>query len=213
VSISQATMALLQGRSGGRCECCGALATNTHHRRPRGMGGSRDPRTNQASNLVRLCGSGTTGCHGAIESNRDHFRDMGFLVRQGVDPAAVPILLRRPSGEAEWVLLDEVGGVTPCCSCGIPRHQDQGTPTSAHLMLHDPARSEFRCALWEPLDPGMGTRDVRPRAHELGVPVGTGVQVELRHYGKPVDWLLVDAVDDGPQSTDVADVTARDRCA
>ena len=43
---SRETLALLAERSGGRCELCGAAGEHTHHRRPRGMGSSRDPRIN-----------------------------------------------------------------------------------------------------------------------------------------------------------------------
>lgn len=80
-------------RAGYCCEVCHVYARggSLHHRRPRGMGGSKDPATNQASNLILLCGSGVTGCHGRIESNRAESIDAGLLVRQGVDPAAVPV--------------------------------------------------------------------------------------------------------------------------
>lgn len=45
------------------------------------MGGTRDPRVNDLRNLVRLCGSGTTGCHGDIESHRTTARFEGWLIR------------------------------------------------------------------------------------------------------------------------------------
>lgn len=93
----------------GLCEVCGAQGTNTHHRRPRGLGGSKDPATNLPSNLVRLCGSGITGCHGWIESNRAHAYHLGLLVHLGHDPAAVPVMLRAHG----WVLLNNDGSVTP----------------------------------------------------------------------------------------------------
>jgi hypothetical protein len=45
---------------------------SVHHRRPRMMGGSRNESTYiKPANLIVLCGSGTTGCHGWVESNRD----------------------------------------------------------------------------------------------------------------------------------------------
>lgn len=50
--------------------------------------------TNSVVNLLRLCGSGTTGCHGLIEANRELSRDLGLLVRRTVsDIAAVPVTL------------------------------------------------------------------------------------------------------------------------
>lgn len=79
------------------CERCGERDSDfsVHHRRPRGMGGSRDPLTDSAANLLLLCGSGTTGCHGWVEANRAAARDLGLLVRQGEDPATVPVQLLR----------------------------------------------------------------------------------------------------------------------
>ncbi len=47
------------------CVVCGDTASpSQHHVLPRGQGGDDDP-----ANLVSLCGSGTTGCHGLIEAN------------------------------------------------------------------------------------------------------------------------------------------------
>lgn len=62
------------------------------HRRPRGMGGSKDPATNAPMNGVVLCGSATTGCHSEVESNRAQAYDDGHLVHQGIDPATIPVL-------------------------------------------------------------------------------------------------------------------------
>lgn len=55
------------------------------------MGGSRDPRTNDPRNLVLLCGSGVTGCHGEIESNRARAREEGWLVRS-LDDLDTPLV-------------------------------------------------------------------------------------------------------------------------
>jgi 5-methylcytosine-specific restriction protein A len=89
-------------RSNDRCEVCGSVANynQIHHRRPRGMGGSKDP----------LCGSAANGifvhpsCHAMIESNREQAYKKGWLVHQGHDPAYVPI--KKYSG---WVLLNHDG--------------------------------------------------------------------------------------------------------
>jgi hypothetical protein len=48
------------------------------HRLARGRGGDRDPRINLPSNLLVVCGSGTTGCHGLIE---DQLRAAAYEVR------------------------------------------------------------------------------------------------------------------------------------
>jgi 5-methylcytosine-specific restriction enzyme A len=105
-SISAKTSHLLDLRSYGLCEVCGnAWASNTHHRRPRGMGGSKDPATNSVVNLLRCCGSGTVGCHGLIEANREQSYDLGLLVRRTVsDIAAVPVKLHHG-----WCLLTQDG--------------------------------------------------------------------------------------------------------
>lgn len=96
--------ALLQIRSGNRCERCGLPASDLqdHHRRPRGMGGSRRPDTNTASNAGRICGS----CHRIVESYRSQAYDEGWLVKSSRSPLAVPILYR-----GQWHLLDDEGFV------------------------------------------------------------------------------------------------------
>ncbi len=60
------------------------------------MGGSRRPELNEAPNLIVICGSGTSGCHGRIESNRTAAYADGLLLHDGQDPASVPVLLACP---------------------------------------------------------------------------------------------------------------------
>lgn len=60
----------------GWCVRCGTRATNWHERLPRSRGGPRD-----AFNAVRLCGSGTTGCHGWVTANPDAAEREGLYVR------------------------------------------------------------------------------------------------------------------------------------
>lgn len=81
---------LVRERSGGVCERCGRLGSNMHHRIPRGMGGTKTK--DVASVLIFLCGSGTTGCHGWVESHRSEAYETGMLVRRGSDPSYVPIV-------------------------------------------------------------------------------------------------------------------------
>lgn len=87
-----------------RCEviaCCTyGMATQMHHRRPRGMGGSKSDDTNLASNGLAVCDA----CHAHIESGRALARENGWLVRQNRDPAEVVVLRR-----GVWVFLDNNG--------------------------------------------------------------------------------------------------------
>lgn len=79
---TQDTRQIVYARAGYRCELCkeSAVGGSVHHRRPRGMGGDRRPETNAPSNLLLLCGSATTGCHGWVEENRQHAMFLGLLV-------------------------------------------------------------------------------------------------------------------------------------
>lgn len=91
--VTPATRALVRDRSAGFCEVCGTRAgENIHHRAPRGMGGTkRDIHT--AEWLLNLCGSGTTGCHGYIESHRDEAYEKGWLLRRHSSPRTIPAWL------------------------------------------------------------------------------------------------------------------------
>lgn len=85
-------------RAGGACERCGKTITadySIHHRKPRGMGGTKDPKANSPANLVLLCGSATTpdGCHTAVERFRQAAITTGFIVTRTADPETVPIKL------------------------------------------------------------------------------------------------------------------------
>lgn len=85
-----ATRDAVYERDAFRCVfCTGGTSLQIHHRRPRGMGGSRDPQTNSLANLLLLC----EDCHAWVESHREQALELGLLVRQGVDPASVPVWL------------------------------------------------------------------------------------------------------------------------
>lgn len=59
------------------------IGWSAHHRKPRGMGGTSDPRIGNIANLLVLCGSGVTGCHGWVESHRAIAEHFGYLIRRG----------------------------------------------------------------------------------------------------------------------------------
>lgn len=72
-------------RDGYCCRRCGVsvigIRSSVHHRLPRRMGGTKDPRSNDPRNLVLLCGSGVEGCHGYIEAHRAIALHQGWLIR------------------------------------------------------------------------------------------------------------------------------------
>lgn len=115
---SRETMQLLTARSLMHCEvahtCDGqylsgerSLNWSAHHRKARGMGGSRNPDINQPANLLMVCGSGTTGCHGFIESNRLWAYELGLLIYTVAEREITPAYLRHGN-----VRLDDAGSWT-----------------------------------------------------------------------------------------------------
>lgn len=96
------TVELLRERAGGICELCGFHeAQQVHHRKPRGMGGTKDPAINLESNLFYVC----FPCHADIESNRTEAVEKGWLVPRWKEPSATPLVYR-----GTWRLLDDRGG-------------------------------------------------------------------------------------------------------
>ena len=113
----EATVTLVLERAQYSCEVCDCelghvrgLDWSLHHRIPRGMGGTTSPVSNSPANLLLVCGSGTTGCHSVIESNRSGARAAGWLLSHGQDPTQVPVLLERGLC---WQLLTAEGSYAP----------------------------------------------------------------------------------------------------
>lgn len=79
------------------CQWCGRPVRiewghySLQHRRARGMGGSKLKDTGQAQNGALVHGSATTGCHQYIESHPEEAAERGFRIRQGDNPASIPI--------------------------------------------------------------------------------------------------------------------------
>lgn len=82
------------------CLRCGKPATNRHHRKRKSQGGDDSP-----ENVIDLCGSGTTGCHGWVHANPAQAYEQGWLVKSWQNPAEVPIL-------TEGAVLEEPSRVT-----------------------------------------------------------------------------------------------------
>lgn len=83
--------------------CCGERGRDwsVQHRRARGAGGTSRTDANLPQNLILLCGSATTGCHGHVESNRAEAKSNGWAVNSNADPLTVPVR----HGLYGWVLL------------------------------------------------------------------------------------------------------------
>lgn len=115
MKVAQKVREAVYDRDGWACVWCGASSPLTlQHRVPRGAGGTKLAASNSPANLVTLCGSGTTGCHGKVESNRLAAIEEGLIVRRGTDPATVPVFYARTG---EWFLLRIEGHlqvVPPC---------------------------------------------------------------------------------------------------
>jgi hypothetical protein len=94
------------------CQWCGRWVDvesgwySLQHRRARGMGGTKRIDTDLACNLVLVCGTGTTECHGEIESHRERAVERGFNVADRHNPALVPLL----DYSDQWLRMDALGG-------------------------------------------------------------------------------------------------------
>jgi hypothetical protein len=89
--IPKANRQIVQGRAFGRCERClkATLCGHLHHRRPKGLGGSKAPDRHDVSNLVYLCPEDHQWAHG----NPMAAAAAGFIVPRssGNSPLQVPI--------------------------------------------------------------------------------------------------------------------------
>lgn len=107
------TVATVAARDFGRCARCGepiwgerGRDWSVQHRRAR-QDKDRRPDTNEPQNLLLLHGSGTTRCHGHVESYREEARANGWAIRQSDDPAEMPV----NHAVHGWVLLTDAGGI------------------------------------------------------------------------------------------------------
>lgn len=92
MSIPAKIRQALRERAGGRCEICAEPANNAHHRRNKSQGGQ-----DRLANLMLLCGSGTTGCHGEVTEHPGWATLCGYTIQGTVDgdaPETVPVYIR-----------------------------------------------------------------------------------------------------------------------
>lgn len=94
----------LRMRGDNWCERCGlSYANNAHHRKNRSQGGQ-----DVLSNLLLLCGSGTTGCHGYVTEHPEDACNNGWSVKPWHNPADIPVKYRDA-----FVFLDDLGNLQP----------------------------------------------------------------------------------------------------
>lgn len=92
-------------RDGPTCRRCGrhleGVSASAHHRKLR-----RHPDADQVANIVVLCGSGTTGCHGWVHANPAAAREDGWMLRGDQDPLEVPVWPSVPGLARVYLLAD-----------------------------------------------------------------------------------------------------------
>jgi hypothetical protein len=103
-------------RDGHACVRCGRPAGpgtgpySIQHRVARGVGGD-----NSLPNLILLCGSATTLCHGKVESrdNRGdrHDQAAGWRLESWQDPEREPVLIVSAGGGGIRAWLERDGGI------------------------------------------------------------------------------------------------------
>lgn len=115
---TRATIDLVDAREGQCCARCGQYVEggSRHHRQLRRHG------DHSAANIVLLCGSGTTGCHGWVHAHPAESYALGWLVHSWHDPKDVPMPLAGTHG-SEWACHDRGG------------NRDTMNHTEAHLRL------------------------------------------------------------------------------
>lgn len=105
LKVEEKTRFAVLARAFYNCERCGrdflGYPVSVHHRRPRMMGGSKNPALHKCANLLVLCGTGTSGCHGWVESNRDKARELGYLIQKVESAHEIPF---QDINEKWWVI-------------------------------------------------------------------------------------------------------------
>lgn len=76
-------------RDEDKCQRCSRPASDIHHRKPRGMGGSSDPDRNYGlANLISLCHE----CHWWVHAHPAEAYRLGWLVHSYDDPERVSVI-------------------------------------------------------------------------------------------------------------------------
>ena len=112
-AAQEAARRIVRTRDGHRCQMCGRpildYPSSIHHRINRGSGGSA--KLERASLLIRMCGTGTTGCHGWVTNEPRRAGLWGWLLPKNnpdIDPERERILCFDG-----WFVLTDDGGRLP----------------------------------------------------------------------------------------------------
>lgn len=94
-AVSPEVRVLCLERAGYVCEFCygpldGPFGYSLQHRAARRAGGSKLAHLGQPPNLLVMCGSGVTQCHGKAEANPEWAYERGLALRTGWDPEQTP---------------------------------------------------------------------------------------------------------------------------
>ena len=109
------TRRTVQRRDRYRCAMCDRetgshwSGDSIHHRRMRSHGSGYE-RLHEPENLLTLCGSGTTGCHGWVHAHPNRAYQLGYLVSMSDDPIGQPVYYRTGG----WQQLHADGTRHPC---------------------------------------------------------------------------------------------------
>lgn len=112
LKVDDETRFTVLARGQYKCERCRqdflAKGVSIHHRRPRMMGGSKNEELHKSANLIALCGSGTSGCHGWVESHREEARTFGYLIAKVESAEEIPF----KDMNGDWWMIDNNGQKT-----------------------------------------------------------------------------------------------------
>jgi hypothetical protein len=137
---------IVSARSHGICERCGTARADSKHHRVKRRIGKWEP-----SNIVDLCGTGTTGCHGFVENpaafgaDPDAAHAEGWALRSDEDPRAVSVAHRMLPGM--MMFLDDEGGLITDPFHDAPSSAPEWRSPELRRIMEE--REELRRQGWE----------------------------------------------------------------
>lgn len=94
----------------GPCRSCGAPGESFHHVVAKSLRGDDLP-----ANIIPLCGDGTRGCHGALETHSPGWEEVAHAVRASLTPLELAYV--RAKKGAHWLDRYLPAGGTLCPRC------------------------------------------------------------------------------------------------